>query len=525
MCEASAVEVLSLNGLGAAGGCAKKTQLPLSGVMLFNTIGGTLPECVWHLKNLNVLHAVGNGLTGELIGVLPNTSRLTDVSLSHNRFSGTVPVGVQTLYNIDLSNNRISGQFDANSGPWLQQDVNLEINRISGRLPVANLQNVSELKVLRGNMISCNTIPANDEYEADYICESVDLDESHAVFVIALATVFCIILIVLILSRLHVNWNVVAQVRRLLIYVVHGGTHGDVGCGPHSQPIRVMCTKFRANSRFFVQLLLFMLLISVPVYVVRGGGYDGVAWSTHENTYAWFWTFAYMRGTVPAALILVAWGGSLTAFYCHIWITPFEDDVGAEAISWSPGRGKDDENKDDGDEEGQIIKDKTLTSRDVSERNKLHRQTSMKNTSSIKAQSDVNVDVNHEGKKLAAVLALLFNTIVSILINTLYIVSIQKPLTPLVHFGFQVSLASFRLLYSFYVTPKLASVYTNLVVNIRFRGRLQLISNLIVPCLVTLFASPSCFQVRIGARLHHCLGSGIVKPFKIFYLHSSMQWL
>jgi hypothetical protein len=463
--------------------------------MLFNTIGGTLPECVWHLKNLNVLHAVGNGLTGELIGVLPNTSRLTNIALSHNRFSGTVPVGVQEVRKVDLSNNRISGQFDASSGPWLQQDVNLEINRISGRLPVANLQNVSELKVLRGNMISCNTIPANDVLEADYICESVDLDESHAVFVIALATVFCIMLIVLILSRLHVNWNVVAQVRRLLIYAAHGATHGDVGCGPHSQPIRVMCTKFRANSRFFVQLLLFMLLISVPVFVVRGGGYDGVAWSTHENTYAWFWTFAYMRGTVPAALILAAWGGSLTAFYCHIWITPFEDDVGAEATSWSPRRGK-----DDGDEEGQIIKNRAIE--DCIGQDKRIDQVEHSAISSITTQKVFSLFCCRGTKSwvslMAVFLALLVNILVSITINTLYIITIQQSLSPSENFGVQIILATFRLLYSSFVIPFLSKVQTDLVKKIRFKGLLQLTSNLIIPCVATLFASPSCFQVRVG---------------------------
>ena len=80
LCEAKSIEVLSLNGLGSADGCGNKVTFPLSGVLLFNTIGGTLPECVWHLRNLNVLHAVGNELRGELVPALAMAAGITAVS-------------------------------------------------------------------------------------------------------------------------------------------------------------------------------------------------------------------------------------------------------------------------------------------------------------------------------------------------------------------------------------------------------------------------------------------------------------
>jgi hypothetical protein len=66
MCLARNISVLSMDGLGAAVGCKHSFQVPLSGVTLFNTLRGSLPECVWSLPLLQVLHLTGNGLTGSI---------------------------------------------------------------------------------------------------------------------------------------------------------------------------------------------------------------------------------------------------------------------------------------------------------------------------------------------------------------------------------------------------------------------------------------------------------------------------
>lgn len=81
ICEASKIEVLSLNGLGSAEGCKNTFKFPVSDVSLFNTIGGTLPSCLWCLRNLTVLHLTGNGMTGTLIDKLPPNSSMMDLSL------------------------------------------------------------------------------------------------------------------------------------------------------------------------------------------------------------------------------------------------------------------------------------------------------------------------------------------------------------------------------------------------------------------------------------------------------------
>ena len=61
LCSPRNVTVLSLDGLGAAKHCKNAVKVPLTGVTIFNTLGGTIPECVWNLPQLQVLHLTGNG--------------------------------------------------------------------------------------------------------------------------------------------------------------------------------------------------------------------------------------------------------------------------------------------------------------------------------------------------------------------------------------------------------------------------------------------------------------------------------
>jgi hypothetical protein len=119
------VEVLSLNGLGVAEGCASSVVMPLSGVGLFNKIGGSIPSCVWTLRNLSVLHLTGNGLSGELVQVLPANSQVVDVSLSHNELTGTIPVDIFNIANVDLSYNQFGGEYPGTAVYRPESNINL----------------------------------------------------------------------------------------------------------------------------------------------------------------------------------------------------------------------------------------------------------------------------------------------------------------------------------------------------------------------------------------------------------------
>jgi hypothetical protein len=323
MCRAASIEVLSLNGLGAAGGCKNTVQFPFTGVSLFNTIGGTLPGCVWHLPNLTTLHLTGNGLTGDLISRLPSHSRLADLSLSHNKFSGTIPLHIQKVRAVDLSRNQFSGRYEDYEELWTTTSVNVEINRLSGQLPMSKLENVSDLNMLRGNMFSCDTIPSNDDYVDDYVCGSEDLNEALKVFAAALSFA-SLIAVAVCLSASTARWPTSFQscpqrhLTRLYMYMTcHDQQHS---ADESLQAIAALCDKFKKTAWLFLQLLFVMMAIGAPIYIMRGRDGDNTL-STHTNTYSWFWTLAYLRGVVPSSSILIAWVVTLTfSFYCIILV-------------------------------------------------------------------------------------------------------------------------------------------------------------------------------------------------------------
>ena len=93
-----------------------------------------------------MVHLAGNGLYGELDEWLPTYSpvALTDISLSHSKLSGTIPLDFLKVAKLDLSFNQLDGEYVPQS----------EIYTASFR-PVASLSGlehelIGSLNVLRG---------------------------------------------------------------------------------------------------------------------------------------------------------------------------------------------------------------------------------------------------------------------------------------------------------------------------------------------------------------------------------------
>jgi hypothetical protein len=130
---------------------------------------------------LQLLHLSGNGITGTIVSNTRISDTLTDLSLSHNLFTGTIPMNIQTKVweNLDLSYNKLTGtlssEFVGVFNPSERQELYLEINRLSGDIPSA-FQNITNLAVLNGNIFSCSwngeNLPKHDSDYADYSCGS-----------------------------------------------------------------------------------------------------------------------------------------------------------------------------------------------------------------------------------------------------------------------------------------------------------------------------------------------------------------
>ena len=175
VCGMSAVEVLSLNGLGSADDCSNRRHVfPFLGAALYiDDLDATIPNCVWSLPNLTLLHMAGNGLVGDMHPPykMPS-SHLMDLVVSHNRLEGTIPVVSRFMQHLDVSYNRLTGELTTDNtvnSTLPSASMISKVNHLSGRLP-SHLASVTDLNVLRGNMISCDTIPSNDVHSDTYSC-------------------------------------------------------------------------------------------------------------------------------------------------------------------------------------------------------------------------------------------------------------------------------------------------------------------------------------------------------------------
>jgi hypothetical protein len=471
MCEADKVEVLSFNGLGSAEGCRNAIKFPFSDVTLFNTIGGTLPACLWNLRNLSVLHMTGNGLTGEIIPHLPHYSLISDLSLSHNKFSGTIPLGIHAIMQVDLSYNQFSGKYEDHLQHWTNSFVNLEINRLSGQLPVSKLENVSDLNILKGNMFSCDTIPDNDEYVDDYICGSEDLNESLVVLSSILIIVMLVVCLAVVFSRFDSTSTMFTS---SCIYVTTRRLHNYYTCVDQQKQqgdensnllqIKTLSDKFKKIIWLYIQLTSVMLVIISPIYIVKSGD-AGNIFTTHTNTYSWFWTLAYMHGVVPSSMIMMSWMVMITMCFYHMILAP--------SIEQNPY--------------GNVSQPHNYNSNPT--------DLAKDHTNSVDKQM---IDTDVRTFKTSALIIALFviNAAITSVVNALYIYSTQQPLPVYIHFGIQLCFATFRLVYDLWVCPILSRPILDPVANITFRLRLLMLNNLAIPCFVTAFTSPACFQVQ-----------------------------
>ena len=331
-------------------------------------------------------------------------------------------------------------------------------------------------------MFSCDSIPENDDFANDYICGSTDLSESLVVFGSALFFACCAGLIIYLATVVYSKYatsesmfsspRLQEHISRLRVYMTCIDRAEQAADNMHLQPIISLCRQTKQFLWHFVQLCLIMLVSSVPIYILRSTD-DNSVYSTHTNTYAWGWTLAYMRGVVPAALILMSWTIAIGAGFYRIILSPLMvttpavidgksmSQSSSESISGKPSSNGNDD---------------TLPSTRLS---------GVKKYSSIAA-------------------ALLVNATVAVTVNALYVSSTHQPLPSVLHFGIQLSLAVFRLAYSYCVLPLLSASIRDPIWNIRFRLRLLVLNNLVIPCIVTAFASPSCFQVRLTYSIHKC---------------------
>lgn len=144
------------------GNLSKLEQLEIS-----SSFSGTIPASLFNLANLKVVRiTTGNQLTGSaILNSFTSLTNLTDLDISYNNFTGTIPSSIQNLTNLKtlrLNNNNLTGTLpDALGNMPNLETLDLRFNEFTGVIPSA-LGNLSNLKLLNlGNLNLETTIPTS----------------------------------------------------------------------------------------------------------------------------------------------------------------------------------------------------------------------------------------------------------------------------------------------------------------------------------------------------------------------------
>lgn len=322
---------------------------------------------MWSLPNLTSLHLAGNSFTGQLT-IPPPTSEgttasstaavgstsisvfaqdrtstsggnsvgaadtvpcgitptLKNLSLSHNRLTGSIPPELLkfTFTDLDLSYNKFLGHIDDLQYAMLKNESNvdegsvgmtidLRVNRLSGDVPSA-LETAYDINILTGNVFHCtdySKLPHHDPAYHYYVCGSDELNQSMISF--AALAVFIILGFLLGSAAYFVYkghrqevckkiFALLTSLQKVVAYVVEYVKVVGIQLDPRVTPIhltRPHADKFPHYLHFLSSLTLMrciflyiaaaIMMVCLPVYLLfyLMGGANSYEYSTHTDRY------------------------------------------------------------------------------------------------------------------------------------------------------------------------------------------------------------------------------------------------
>eukprot|EP01032_Pedospumella_encystans_P008038 gene8038-9577_t len=327
ICSSTSLNTLILDGLHSATSC-RNNILPgvANRYILEAKIEGGIPACMFAVPNINTLHLSGNGLTGTISTELGISTDLRDLSVSHNALTGSIPPLFQTKrwYNLDLSYNKFRGSLQMNYEPFNNNNtvqfynitltaenvaLSLRNNRLSGNIP-NQLKLLHNISVLDGNLFACSIdqsdLPSHDQGKSTYQCGSNSFNVSYYIWLTT--TGFLILLAILIVYFRH-SIGSFLRFDRIIYYYDKWMHHVEfvhdrdsvLGKDITLKNYKYLIYVCEGVCKVSIYCTAYILVVLIPIYIIGTEYY-----STHNFTYAWSVSAAFLSGPIALTLLMVA---------------------------------------------------------------------------------------------------------------------------------------------------------------------------------------------------------------------------
>jgi hypothetical protein len=383
---------------------------------------------------------------------------------------------------VDLSFNRITGRYREIDNVS-NSVVTLEVNRLSGALPgAAAFTMVKELKILRDNLFGCESIPGQDEYSEDFSCGSQYLDVALYVFAGIMFPFIYSLFLIFLMKKLCDDRDCLFVSKAWAIYA-HQRRRFDMFSADalpslHAEEL-VKVYKLHRNLRSialkFILILALVVLVNIPVYTLKMWEYglEGDAlYSTHSYTYGWMLSVAYVTGNLPASLLLFGWVSVFS--FCYFLLAQKSADIALFPTCCNQDQGSSRDASCHVDGRESVVRDdgNNMNNNDIT-------------------RGDIT-------SRIFYALLFLGNVAIVACVNILYVISTFEAMTPTEHLLTQIGVATFKFIYNGIMLHKLLAWLTATEEsNIKTQLILSIFNKIIIPCVVTAFTSPSCFQSLI----------------------------
>ena len=302
----SDVSSLIVDGAGIGASCGNNDK----------AFYGSIPSCLLAMSNLTTLHLAGNGFTGTVPSIVPN-SKLSVLSLTSNRLTGIykytnpmslhitnlntllgdIPSSIQmhAFSSLDLSSNELSGTLmEAYQPP--SSSLDLTVNRLSGKAPPALRSSNATVNVVQGNIFGCPSLH-NDENSKVTPCGSSNLEYP---FIAWLTMSIAVVIVAVYLS--YSNACITVRIKQ------HMSEWWSTACrlnvaSSNELYHTLSAVKYldHACSMVIVLIVLFVMVVMMSFILIKQSrGYGN---SLYQVQYLYITTSAYLVGPAPTVLL------------------------------------------------------------------------------------------------------------------------------------------------------------------------------------------------------------------------------